>query len=250
MSVLPVQSEKVQLTLQAGDVWQNGLLMNADKAVFATSSPVNYSNGIQRTATGAIFCVDATAGMPAGFTWTNGLPFSPLGALCISSGPVATWSNGIPFTASGAVAASFLPPAALDLNLTSGTLDSRVTFTRASGGTRFNSSGVLETVASDVPRFDHDPVTLAPRGLLIEGARTNLVQFSEEMDNAYWTKAQSSVTANATAAPSGATTADNWIPTTSGTTGQTRLLRQVNSATTVGQAVTVSAYVNSTAING
>jgi hypothetical protein len=32
---------------------------------------------------------------------------------------------------------------------------------------------VLETVATNVPRFDYDPVTLAPRGLLIEGARTN-----------------------------------------------------------------------------
>lgn len=63
--------------------------------------------------------------------------------------------------------------AVLNLNFLSGTLDSRITFTRASTATRYNSSGVLETVAVNQPRFDHDPVTLAPRGLLIEEGRTN-----------------------------------------------------------------------------
>ena len=36
------------------------------------------------------------------------------------------------------------------------------------------------------PRFDHDPVTLASRGLLIEEGRTNLFQRSGEYENAYW----------------------------------------------------------------
>jgi len=67
-----------------------------------------------------------------------------------------------------------VPAPALDLDLTA-SLDNRVTFTRASGGTRVNEQGLIETVAADTPRFDHDPVTLAPKGLLIEGARTNLV---------------------------------------------------------------------------
>lgn len=53
------------------------------------------------------------------------------------------------------------------------TLDPRITFTRASTATRVNASGVLESVAIDGPRFDYDPVTLAPKGLLIEEQRTN-----------------------------------------------------------------------------
>lgn len=53
-------------------------------------------------------------------------------------------------------------------------LDPRVTFTRASSATRVNASGVIESVASNAPRFDHDPVTLAARGFLIEEQRTNL----------------------------------------------------------------------------
>lgn len=52
-------------------------------------------------------------------------------------------------------------------------------FSRASSGTRFNASGVLETVAANQPRFDCDPVTLAPKGILIEESRTNLATESE-----------------------------------------------------------------------
>jgi hypothetical protein len=60
------------------------------------------------------------------------------------------------------------------------------------------------------PRFDHDPATAGnpSRGLLIEESRQNLLQRSEEFDNAYWTKANATVTANAVTAPDGTTTAD------------------------------------------
>jgi hypothetical protein len=58
------------------------------------------------------------------------------------------------------------------------------------------------------PRFDYDPVTLAPRGLLIEEARTNLALYSEQFDNAAWTKFNATVTANVTASPDGTVNAD------------------------------------------
>jgi hypothetical protein len=66
-----------------------------------------------------------------------------------------------------------LPRMALDF--TTASLDSRVTVTRAlNTATRVNSSGVIETVNADLPRFDY---TLgsggACKGLLIEEARTN-----------------------------------------------------------------------------
>lgn len=90
-------------------------------------------------------------------------------------------------------------------------VDSRITFTRASTATRFNSSGVLETVAVNTPRIDFDPVTGACLGLLIEMQRTNLVVRSQEFDNASWSKHGATVTANAIIAPDGTLSADTLV---------------------------------------
>lgn len=84
-----------------------------------------------------------------------------------------------------------------------------ITFTRSGAtATRVNSAGLIESVAANTPRFDYDPVTLEPKGLLIEEARTNLLLRSEEFDSASWVKSNASVTADSTAAPDGATTGD------------------------------------------
>jgi hypothetical protein len=65
------------------------------------------------------------------------------------------------------------------------------------------------------PRFDYDPVTLAAKGLLIEEQRTNLATYSEAFDNAAWTKANATISANSTTAPDGTTTADTLLDNTS-----------------------------------
>jgi hypothetical protein len=51
-----------------------------------------------------------------------------------------------------------------------------ITFTRASDGTFVNSAGQIETAAANVPRFDHNPVTLESLGLLVEEQRTNSIR--------------------------------------------------------------------------
>ena len=64
----------------------------------------------------------------------------------------------------------------LDLTfMVPGSLDPRITFTRASTGTYFDSAGVLRSAATNAPRWDHDPATLQLRGMLLEEARTNLL---------------------------------------------------------------------------
>jgi len=55
------------------------------------------------------------------------------------------------------------------------------TFTRASTATFVGSNGLIQSAAINTARFDHDPFTLACKGLLIEEARTNLVFPSETL---------------------------------------------------------------------
>jgi hypothetical protein len=59
---------------------------------------------------------------------------------------------------------------------------------------------------SGLPRLDYLGST-CPR-LLLEPQRTNLVQYSEQFNNAYWTKQNGSITSNTEVAPDGTTTAD------------------------------------------
>ena len=95
-----------------------------------------------------------------------------------------------------------------------GTLDSRVTFIRSTTGTYYNSSGVLTTAAINAPRFDYNPSTLAPLGLLIEQSSTNLLNYSQDFSNVIWVKGGSStITANATTAPDNTATAGLWTST-------------------------------------
>jgi len=75
----------------------------------------------------------------------------------------------------GQSASSLSPSLFLDFTNTE-TLDSRVSFTRTTTATRTNSSGLIESVDINVPRFDYDPVTLEAKGFLIEEQRTNSIR--------------------------------------------------------------------------
>jgi len=84
---------------------------------------------------------------------------------------------------------------------------SGISVTRASDGYAETSAGVLVNFGSNVLRR-------TDRGVLIEGARTNLLTYSQEFDNASWSKGAAGtgvapvVTANQALAPDGTMTAD------------------------------------------
>jgi len=77
------------------------------------------------------------------------------------------------------------------------TTDGQLAFTRASTATRVNASGLIEAVASGLPRLDYLGST-CPR-LLLEPQRTNAQTYSEDFSQAKYTKTQCTITANVTA---------------------------------------------------
>jgi len=96
-----------------------------------------------------------------------------------------------------------------------GTLDPRITFTRSTTGTYYNSSGVLSTAAINEARFDYNPSTLSPLGLLIEQSSTNLLTYSQDFSNTSWAKSGAVVALNVATAPDGTTTASTLTDTIS-----------------------------------
>lgn len=83
-----------------------------------------------------------------------------------------------------------------------------------------------------------DPLGATPRGTALAG-RVNLFDYSEQFDNAYWTKTRVSVTSNATTSPDGKLTAEALITDTTATA--THFVQRSISCTS-GVSYTLSVY--------
>lgn len=75
-----------------------------------------------------------------------------------------------------------------------------------SNATYFGSDGLLKYATVNQPRFDYNPSTLAPRGLLVEGQRTNAFLYSSDLTNAVWVASSGSLVSG--------TSGTNFIPST------------------------------------
>jgi hypothetical protein len=71
-----------------------------------------------------------------------------------------------------------------------------------------NASGVLASVAANTPAFGFN-ADGTYRGLLVEPGATNLFTYSQDFNNAAWTKT-ATITSNSDVAPDGTTTADTF----------------------------------------
>ena len=65
-------------------------------------------------------------------------------------------------------------------------LDRRWTYVRTSNATFLAANGIISIAGANTPRFDHDPVTLQCKGLLLEEGRVNLVRGATRMVGTGW----------------------------------------------------------------
>lgn len=128
----------------------------------------------------------------------------------------------------------------LALNFTTAVLDSRVTITRAlNTATRVNSSGYIETVNANLPRFDFSPTSVGTcKGLLIEESRINLTLQSSDYTSVSWNKVDTTVTAASGTSPDGTNTATLF---TQGSVGNAEVWQSF--IVGAGNTVTYSKYV-------
>jgi hypothetical protein len=109
-------------------------------------------------------------------------------------------------------------------------------FSRAGSKYVVNKAGVLVEVPAGVPAVEFDGAF--NKGYLAEPSATNLLERSEDFDNAYWTKSVTSVTKNANIAPDGEETADSILSTL-----DTSTEHRVRAATSLSVSTTHTASV-------
>jgi hypothetical protein len=117
------------------------------------------------------------------------------------------------------------------LDFTTATLDARVTIARAlNTATRVNSSGYIEGVNANLPRFDFSPTSVGScLGLLIEEARTNIILQSADLATT-WTVLTAAVQADQTTAPDNTLSADKIVPDSAAALGASGLTQTVTAA--------------------
>lgn len=91
-----------------------------------------------------------------------------------SAGDILIWGAQVEL---GSVATDYIPTTSASA-AGNGSLKN-VTFTRFTTGTYFGADGLLKTAAINEPRFEYDPVSRRPLGLLIEESRANLLLNSD-----------------------------------------------------------------------
>jgi len=115
-------------------------------------------------------------------------------------------------------------------------------FTRGSVATRINAQGLIENVASGQSRLNYPLIDGVQKGCphhILEPARTNIVQYSEDFSNAYWTKNFATITSNNAISPDGTLNASKLASSNSGLNSRIEYLPTVSNNTIYTSSILV-----------
>jgi hypothetical protein len=216
------------------------------------ANPITFSVYVKVSGRTNVRLVNASYGNAAYFTLTGS---GSVGTTDSATGSISLIGDGwyrcsMTFTQSVAASVSF------DVRLASGSTGGSDTYTGDGNsgvyiyGAMLSNSASLDpyvptpgaapsSTAYYGPRFDYDPVTLLPRGLLVEEARTNFLIYSDDLTNAAWTKSDATISSNSVVSPDGTSNADRATPS-----GATPIVRQTYTTSTVG-AFTATVWLKS-----
>jgi hypothetical protein len=243
---------KINATITSNSTTSPDGTINADKLVEDTSTGGHSTQSVTLVSNSTIYTTSVFVKY-AGREWirftdaqsSNRIHFNTLtGAFGTISGTVIDYNktaleNGwykLSFTTTS-VATAYTPRIAL------AEADNDVSYTGdgVSGvyiwGAQLNEGTIKDYLRTEtrlnIPRLDYSNGSCP--SLLLEPQRTNLVTYSEQFDNASWTKVSCSITSNSTISPDGTTTADRLVLTSVSPASQTmsRQAAIVTSTTTV-----------------
>ena len=183
--------------------WSNLVFDLAGGAVTTANGGATSFSGVSGTQVlvGSYYKITATFTAVA----LNGLFFG-----MTTSSPVFSTSYGVDsYAGDGSSSIVLWGP---QLNTTGATVYDSPTTTQIS---RSYAPSLKSVATAGQPRFEYDPSSDGQSmGILIEGQFQQLAQYTEDLSNAYWTKANTTVESNAAVAPDGTLTADLVVETT------------------------------------
>lgn len=143
----------------------------------------------------------------------------------VASGSTSAWVESAPVVATLDIPRYFadFENATFEIDGVATLLSNVLAIGRGTTGTYVTSGGLIASAGAGDARLDY---ATGVRCLLIEGAGGNAFTYSEQLDNAIWGKVRASITADATTAPDGTSTADKLVEDTS---TNTHILRRTRS---------------------
>ena len=215
----------------------NGNARTADLSAGSGTNDLRFDYTLQGGDAGA-----STALIVTGFD-NNGATITGDGKAAVTTIADTTLDLGAAVGSTATLTMNFLTNAYTLLGTTYNSLTAFLTatggtFARTSTATYFDAAGTLQTAAAGTPRFDHDPVTLTAKGLLMEEGRTNRYITSAQIPTSSF--GAPTITSNVALAPDGTMSADRVVTAapSNGVYGGT-----ASTSVTAGTQYTLSTFV-------